>query len=43
MDVSTLSARLGHATAGFTLNVYGHPRNDADAVADLAAAVDGEQ
>lgn len=43
MDVSTLSARLGHATAGFTLNVYGHPRNDADAVAGLAAAVDGEQ
>jgi integrase len=41
MDVSTLSARLGHATAGFTLNVYGHPRNDADAVAGLAAAVDG--
>ncbi len=41
MDVSTLSARLGHATAGFTLNVYGHPRNDAEAVAGLAAAVDG--
>lgn len=41
VDVSTLSARLGHATPGFTLNVYGHPRNDAEAVARLAAAVDG--
>lgn len=40
-DVSTLSARLGHATPGFTLAVYGHPRDDSGAVAAMAAALDG--
>lgn len=40
-DVSTLSARLGHATPGFTLAVYGHPRDDSDAVAAMAAVLDG--
>lgn len=40
-DVSTLSARLGHATPGFTLQVYGHPRDDSDAVAAMAAVLDG--
>ncbi len=38
-----VSERLGHATVGFTLDVYGHvmPGQQADAAAAVAALVDG--
>jgi hypothetical protein len=38
-----VSDRLGHATASFTLDTYGHvmPGQQADAAAAVAALVDG--
>jgi integrase len=41
-NVKVVSERLGHATVGFTLDVYGHvmPGQQADAAAAVAALVD---
>jgi integrase len=41
-NVKIVSERLGHATVGFTLDVYGHvmPGQQADAAAAVAALVD---
>lgn len=38
VDVLTISRRLGHATAAFTLTVYGHLFTNTDAV--VAKAID---
>ncbi len=42
-DVKSVSARLGHASASFTLDVYGHliPGQQAQAAARVAEMVDG--
>lgn len=43
MDIKTLSTRLGHASASFTLDVYGHlmPGQQAEAVARVEEMIDG--
>lgn len=43
VGIKTISARLGHASTSFTLDVYGHlmPEDDAQAAAAVAALVDG--
>jgi integrase len=42
-DLKAVSTRLGHASASFTLDRYGHllPGQQAEAVARVAALVDG--